>query len=693
MTIMKKIKPSSEHALFKKNHIAMVLFGSGLLILNTLNANFAFAQQNTSKNIALKTLDTHNLDSSNKANKIHKTNKTPILKTEVDVIYDILTSELIVQSQPLLVLNKYIELARLFNDAKIAERATQIAIDNNQWGKANEAAGIWQKNIADEQKFNLYRTLAYLNFQGKNYTKSAEYIDLWLDNIPKNNDKDSSEDINTKKVTKADKIDKFAQEVQKIPELIRITDPVIANKIADKLLSFSHLEAKLSAVKILLQAKQNRGIELASQFKQKYQNNHALYFTWLTTLPVNKQIEDLNQYILIQETRLKNSKESAKLISATATSGAIQTESNTEQDEHDNEEDLINDATNPEKNLRRAHMSLLNLYFVVNNFSQGQQHAQNLLRQYPDDVDYSFMLAQFYRVQKNNDKAYKTIISLSEYHNSLPEAMYVFLADISKDDKQYEVAASWLEKVNIDNATALKEIASLYLQAQKFDKAHQYYDLLRNKIKDKKDVADYDVLMLKLWITTGQWNYALEILNNMEKIDPKAPEIYSIRSDVYLAMNNLEAAEIDLKKLIEMDAEFSPNALNSLAYLYAQKNINLDIALSYITKALAKNPNDYAYQDTMGFILYKKGRLDDAKKWLEQSWNTKADPESGAHLKQVLLDLGQKEAADALDKEVNAITPKIKNNIPKQESKDAVKIENKEIKTIENIENKTMDKK
>jgi len=57
-------------------------------------------------------------------------------------------------------------------------------------------------------------------------------------------------------------------------------------------------------------------------------------------------------------------------------------------------------------------------------------------------------------------------------------------------------------------------------------------------------------------------------------------------------------------------------ALNYLGYMFADRNENLDRALELVTKAVALEPSNAAYLDSLGWICFRLGRLDEAEKHL-----------------------------------------------------------------------------
>jgi tetratricopeptide (TPR) repeat protein len=73
--------------------------------------------------------------------------------------------------------------------------------------------------------------------------------------------------------------------------------------------------------------------------------------------------------------------------------------------------------------------------------------------------------------------------------------------------------------------------------------------------------------------------------------------------------------------------------LNNLAYTLASRGLQLDRAMNLSQRALAAEPKNGAYLDTMGWILYGLGRYDDALDWLKRA--VKAAPDGSATLEHV----------------------------------------------------------
>jgi tetratricopeptide (TPR) repeat protein len=99
------------------------------------------------------------------------------------------------------------------------------------------------------------------------------------------------------------------------------------------------------------------------------------------------------------------------------------------------------------------------------------------------------------------------------------------------------------------------------------------------------------------------------------------------------------------EKSIELD-ENNPEAYNYLAYMWAEKGIQLDKALDYIHKALAIEPNSGAFLDTLGWIYYMQGQYEKALTEIKKALEIIPDDATIAeHLGDVYSKLNKKDEA------------------------------------------------
>jgi Flp pilus assembly protein TadD len=102
-----------------------------------------------------------------------------------------------------------------------------------------------------------------------------------------------------------------------------------------------------------------------------------------------------------------------------------------------------------------------------------------------------------------------------------------------------------------------------------------------------------------------------------------------------------------LRRVLELKPDHA-HALNALGYSFADRNVRLPEARDLVARALALAPEDAFIMDSMGWILFREGKLDEARAVLEKAYGLRDDPEIAAHLGEVLWSLGRKDDATRL---------------------------------------------
>ena len=97
------------------------------------------------------------------------------------------------------------------------------------------------------------------------------------------------------------------------------------------------------------------------------------------------------------------------------------------------------------------------------------------------------------------------------------------------------------------------------------------------------------------------------------------------------------------------DDPHQADALNSLGYMLAERGERLEESVDYVQRALALDPGNAAYLDSLGWAYFKLNRLDLAERHLrEASAQMETNSVVQGHLGEILFKLGQyREAIDA----------------------------------------------
>jgi tetratricopeptide (TPR) repeat protein len=109
---------------------------------------------------------------------------------------------------------------------------------------------------------------------------------------------------------------------------------------------------------------------------------------------------------------------------------------------------------------------------------------------------------------------------------------------------------------------------------------------------------------------------------------------------------NWDAAEADFRTALELQPD-QPLVLNYLGYSLVEKDRNLDEALDMIERAVAGQPDDGYITDSLGWVLYRLGRYEEAVPHMLRAVElTPDDPVINDHLGDVLWMVGREREAE-----------------------------------------------
>jgi tetratricopeptide (TPR) repeat protein len=132
-----------------------------------------------------------------------------------------------------------------------------------------------------------------------------------------------------------------------------------------------------------------------------------------------------------------------------------------------------------------------------------------------------------------------------------------------------------------------------------------------------------------------------------------------VLASMYGEMGDIEKATSILLPILKRKPD-NPGLNNDLGYMWADKDRNLDEAEKMIRKAVAAEPENASFLDSMGWVLFKKKQFEEAKKYLLKSveFERGRSTEVYDHLGDVHAALNEKaEAIAAWKKAIEVATP------------------------------------
>lgn len=147
-----------------------------------------------------------------------------------------------------------------------------------------------------------------------------------------------------------------------------------------------------------------------------------------------------------------------------------------------------------------------------------------------------------------------------------------------------------------------------------------------------------------LLMQAHQYDRALGFINESILYLPDNIELRYSRALVAAELRKLEIAEADFRKVLQIQPNHA-NALNAFGYTLADQTDRLDEARDLIAQALALRPQDAHILDSMGWVAYRQKDLAVAIEYLQKAFEASPEIEIGAHLGEVLWELGEHDKA------------------------------------------------
>jgi tetratricopeptide (TPR) repeat protein len=266
---------------------------------------------------------------------------------------------------------------------------------------------------------------------------------------------------------------------------------------------------------------------------------------------------------------------------------------------------------------------------------QAKKAFKQLLQDDPQNQDAVFALGLL-ALEAKDAKTAKTYFSqLASIGDSGKQAAY-FMGLSEELSGNYESALIWFASVPNDSVrfnTAQTRYVTLLADKGNVTKARMHLKLLRKENPSK--ALEYYLLEASFLRDREQYQQAFDLYSEALVTSPTNIDLLYGRAMTAELMDKIDVLEADLRLVLDTYPD-NPMALNALGYTLADRTERYAEALDYIQKAIAISPNDPYFLDSLGWVYYRMGRLDDAIRYLTQAATLKPDAEFYAHLGEVL---------------------------------------------------------
>lgn len=241
----------------------------------------------------------------------------------------------------------------------------------------------------------------------------------------------------------------------------------------------------------------------------------------------------------------------------------------------------------------------------------------------PDDYTARVKVGLIYFEQKQYPKALERFEGIIKEQPQADNVRF-YLGATLEEMKEYSKALAQFQKVSKDSSffkESMLHSGLLYKEMGKLKEGLQFAKKIRQK---HSDIPEFFDLEASLWEVEKNYTSALQVIEQGLQKFPKEEKLLYFQGSLYDRLGQKDKAIANMKAIVAQNAN-NAHALNFLGYTYAEMGTHLTEAEEYVTRAMVLRPNDGYIEDSLGWILYKQGRIDEAITRLESA--VKLQPE------------------------------------------------------------------
>ena len=337
----------------------------------------------------------------------------------------------------------------------------------------------------------------------------------------------------------------------------------------------------------------------------------------------------------------------------------------------------------------RYYANLADLYESNNQGDKAIEIYQKALKDFPNDPSIQYGLAEYYRKKKDMAKydeyIRKAILNREFDDETQTTILFSYLQELNADSVRKKESLGITEQLaaqHPENPQILTLFGEVLLEndstaraVEQFKKAlaidparFNVWQRLMFTYTDRKDadsLIKYSEKAMRYFPNQAMVHYlngighfnkksypaAIKSINRAIDLQPEdnaalLSDMYSSLGDIYNTTKDHKQSDSSYEKSLRLNPK-NPTVLNNYAYYLSERGIRLDDAEKMSKESLELRPGEATFLDTYGWILYKQGKYEGAKKYIEDA--LKANPEADGtlweHLGDIYFKLGDADKA------------------------------------------------
>jgi tetratricopeptide (TPR) repeat protein len=315
-------------------------------------------------------------------------------------------------------------------------------------------------------------------------------------------------------------------------------------------------------------------------------------------------------------------------------------------------------------NARDVRMAYARVLVDQKQFDAARREFETLLKAQPDNPATLYALGVL-STQLNDNKGaegyftrFVDIVGNDPDDERDPSRALLILSQLAEERGDLKAAVGWLDRVQTEDPQTQLSVklrrAQLTAKQGDVDGARK----MLAEIKPAEPAAQAQVVMVEAEILRNAGR-VLQAYQLMEAGTKRFPNNTDLLYDFALLAEKLGKVDTMEQALRSVMAQAPDNqhAYNALGYSLAERNVRLQEAYELVSKAMTLAPGDPFIMDSMGWVQYRLGNLQEAEAQLRKAYTLRSDPEIAVHLGEVLWQEGRKADAQKMWREAKVKDP------------------------------------
>ena len=217
--------------------------------------------------------------------------------------------------------------------------------------------------------------------------------------------------------------------------------------------------------------------------------------------------------------------------------------------------------------------------------------------------------------------------------NALSEGIRLYNTNCFKDALAFFLGLP--EEVHVDSMELMYYIGLCYSKLGRYEDALLYLEQVVTAGKNQDRVLQCRYILAVIYAVSGRKRLAQFELNKLLELNYRPASVYASLAYISWQQDEVEDCISYYRKALQLDSN-NLTALNGLGYVLACEGKDLTRALNYCKKALDILPDSAACLDSLGWVYFKMGLIDESKKYLKMALDQdNTNPIIAEHLREV----------------------------------------------------------